>query len=66
MQTIFSVVLLLFGNVFYLIDVTGFAMCLLVAGTVGGMLYFRYTKPDLKRPFRVRVPLSLSRAAVIF
>jgi len=52
-----ALILLLFPDVYSLINYMSFALWLVVGVSVASLLYMRYKQPDLKRP--IRVPLIL-------
>ena len=57
LQCTLALILLLFPDVYSLINYMSFALWLVVGASVAGLLVLRWKQPDLKRP--IKVPLVL-------
>ena len=54
MQCIITLVLLVIKDVYVLINYVSFVESFFTLVSVTGLLYMRYSKPDLHRPIKVR------------
>jgi len=61
---ILSIVFLCFFDVFVLINYYGFVSCLMIFGTLCGLLYLRIKRPDIVRP--IKTPLALPVVMLIY
>jgi len=48
----------------FILEVEGYPGQFVSIAIAGGLLYLRYTRPDLKRPFRVWIPAVLLKIAL--
>ena len=46
-----------YNDIFFLIEIVGFAQACILATTYASMLYLRYKHPEIPRPIRVRTLL---------
>lgn len=53
LQTMVSVLLVQYNDIFFLIEVVGFANSCILATTYASMLYLRYKHPEIPRPIKV-------------
>ncbi|KAF7227923.1 cystine/glutamate transporter isoform X1 [Nothobranchius furzeri] len=61
-----TMVQLFVGNIYSLLNFIGFLRMLYLAFVVLGLLYLRYTKPDLPRPFKVPLFIPVVFVATCF
>ena len=57
LQTLLSVLMVQYNDIFFLIEIVGFAQACILATTYASMLYLRYKHPEIPRPIRVRILL---------
>lgn len=53
------------GDIYSLLNFMSFLRWLFIGVVVLGLIYLRYTKPDLHRPFKVRVNQSTNMRAYL-
>jgi len=61
---ILSFIFLCFFDVFVLINYYGFVSCLMIFGTLCGLLYLRVKRPDMERP--IKAPIALPVVMLIY
>ena len=50
---VLTIIFLLSGDIFYLIELTGFAYAVLISSSIGALIYMRIRRPELTRPMKV-------------
>jgi len=61
---VLAIIFLCFFDVFVLINYYGFVSCLMIFGTLCGLLYLRVTRPDMERP--IKAPIALPVVMLIY